>query len=153
MYFKPFSSVVRCELAVCLRRCAADAVGARVEGSAMTYVRAQSLQSHPTLCNPKGPTRLLCPWGSPGQNAGVGCHFLLQGIFPTHGSNLHLLPRQVDSFSTGEAHLECALFLCPEFPSGPSWVSDCNGYWLDPHRIGLAAAFLFYILNQWVKRN
>ena len=24
------------------------------------------------------PTRLLCPWDSPGKNAGVGCHFLLQ---------------------------------------------------------------------------
>ena len=24
------------------------------------------------------PTRLLCPWGSPGKNTGVGCHFLLQ---------------------------------------------------------------------------
>ena len=29
------------------------------------------------------PTRLLCPWGSPGKNTGVGCHFLLQEIFPT----------------------------------------------------------------------
>ena len=37
------------------------------------------------------PTRLLCPWESPGKNTGVGCHFLPQGIFPTHGSNLHLL--------------------------------------------------------------
>ena len=35
--------------------------------------------------------RLLCPWGSPGQNTGVGCHFLLQGILPTQGSNMHLL--------------------------------------------------------------
>ena len=26
-------------------------------------------------------TRLLCPWKFPGQNTGVGCHFLLQGIF------------------------------------------------------------------------
>ena len=34
---------------------------------------------------------LLCPWGSPGKNAGVGCHFLLQGIFLTQGSNPHLL--------------------------------------------------------------
>ena len=25
------------------------------------------------------PTRLLCPWDSPGKNTGVGCHFLLQG--------------------------------------------------------------------------
>ena len=29
------------------------------------------------------PTRLLCPWISPGKNTGVGCHALLQGIFPT----------------------------------------------------------------------
>ena len=37
------------------------------------------------------PTRLFCPWDSPGKNAGAGCHFLLQKIFPTQGSNLHLL--------------------------------------------------------------
>ena len=29
--------------------------------------------------------------------AGVGCHFLLQGIFPTQGLNPHLLHWQVDS--------------------------------------------------------
>ena len=28
---------------------------------------------------------------SPGKNNGVGYHFLLQGIFPTQGSNLGLL--------------------------------------------------------------
>ena len=33
------------------------------------------------------PTRLLCPWDSPGKSTGVGCHYLLQGIFPTQGSN------------------------------------------------------------------
>ena len=27
------------------------------------------------------PSRLLCPWDFPGKNTGVGCHFLLQGIF------------------------------------------------------------------------
>ena len=37
------------------------------------------------------PTRLLCPWDSPEKNTGVGCHVLLQGIFPTQGSNLCLL--------------------------------------------------------------
>ena len=36
------------------------------------------------------PTRLLCPWDSPGKNTGVSCHFLLQGIFPNQGSNLCL---------------------------------------------------------------
>ena len=37
------------------------------------------------------PTRLLCPWNFPGKNTGVSGHFLLQGIFPTQGLNLHLL--------------------------------------------------------------
>ena len=44
--------------------------------------------------------RLLCPWNFPGKNMGVGCHFLLQGIFPPQGSNPHLLRLlhwQVDS--------------------------------------------------------
>ena len=47
----------------------------------------------PTLCYPIGcsPPGLLCPWDSPDKNTGVGCHALLQGIFPTQGSNLHLL--------------------------------------------------------------
>ena len=42
-------------------------------------------------------TRLLCPWGFSGKNTGVGCHFLLQGIFPTQRSNPRLLHWQVDS--------------------------------------------------------
>ena len=42
---------------------------------------------------PHGPqrTRLLCPQDSPGKNTGVGCHVILQGIFPTQGLNLQLL--------------------------------------------------------------
>ena len=37
------------------------------------------------------PTRLLCPWNFPDKNNGVNCYFLLQGIFPTQGLNLHVL--------------------------------------------------------------
>ena len=37
------------------------------------------------------PCRLLCPWDFPSKNTGVGCHFLLQGIFLIQGLNLHLL--------------------------------------------------------------
>ena len=47
------------------------------------------------------PSRLLCPWDSPGKNTGVGYHALLQGIFPTQGSNpslLYLLHWQAGSF-------------------------------------------------------
>ena len=37
------------------------------------------------------PTKFLCPWDFPSENTGVGCHFLIQGIFLTQGSNLSLL--------------------------------------------------------------
>ena len=37
------------------------------------------------------PSRLLCPWDSPGKNNEVDCHALLQGIFPTQGLKLCLL--------------------------------------------------------------
>ena len=33
----------------------------------------------------------LCPWSFPGKDTGVGCHFLLQGIFLSQGTNPHLL--------------------------------------------------------------
>ena len=53
------------------------------------------------------PARLLCPWNFSGKNTGVGCHFPLQGIFLTEGSNmylLYLLYRQADSLLL--CHLE-----------------------------------------------
>ena len=51
-----------------------------------------ALQSCLTL-QPHGlePARLHCLWDFPGKNAGVGCHFLCQGIFLTQGSNPGLL--------------------------------------------------------------
>ena len=60
------------------------------QGNTRLWKKCQSVAlSCPALCNPMGcsPPRLLCPWDSPGQNTGVGCHLLLQGIFPTPGSN------------------------------------------------------------------
>ena len=43
------------------------------------------------------PTRLFCPQDFPGKNSGVGCCFLLQGMFLIQGLKLHLLQWQVDS--------------------------------------------------------
>ena len=56
-------------------------------------------KSCPTPLWSHGPelSRLLCPWDSPGKTTSVGCHFLLQGIFLTQGSNPHLLHWQLDS--------------------------------------------------------
>ena len=46
-------------------------------------------QSCLTLCNPMDCSLPgSSPWNSPGKNTGVGCHSLLQGIFPTQRLNL-----------------------------------------------------------------
>ena len=50
-------------------------------GCAAAAAAAKSLQSCPTLRPQRWqPTRLPHPWDSPGNNTGVGCHFLLQCI-------------------------------------------------------------------------
>ena len=63
------------------------------------------------------PTTLLCPWDSPGKNPGVGSHSLLQGIFPTQGSNPGLLYRRQTLYhlshqgsSLEQRHLQNVIF-------------------------------------------
>ena len=53
-------------------------------------------------------TRLLCPLDSPDKNTRVGCHALLQGIFPTQGSNtcLEMAGRFFTIEPPGKPHLE-----------------------------------------------
>ena len=53
----------------------------RISQSCLTLLQPQELY----------PTRLLCPLGSPGKSTGAGSHAVLQGIFPTQGSNPGLL--------------------------------------------------------------
>ena len=52
---------------------------------------AASVVSHSLGCCGLQPTRLLCPWGSPGKNTGIDCYALLQGIFLTQGLNPSLM--------------------------------------------------------------
>ena len=62
------------------------------------WVHDKLLQLCLTLCDPMDCSLpVLCPWDSPGKNFGVGCHALLQGIFPTQGSNSCLLHWQAGS--------------------------------------------------------
>ena len=49
------------------------------------------LQSCLTLWDPVDCSLLFCLQNSPGKHTGVGCHALLQRLFPTQGSNLGLL--------------------------------------------------------------
>ena len=51
--------------------------------------------------------QLLRPWDSPGTNTGVGCHFLLQWIFPTQGANPCLMsPALAGGFFTSSSTWE-----------------------------------------------
>ena len=69
------------------------------------------------------PARLPGQWGFPAKNIGVGCHFLLQWIFLTQGSNpclLHLLHWQVDSLPLshqGSPNKVHSLFIFPQLLS------------------------------------
>ena len=54
------------------------------KGCAVIISEVKFTQSCLTLCDPHG---LYSPWNSPGQKTGVGSLYLLQGIFPTQGSN------------------------------------------------------------------
>ena len=89
-------------------------------------VNINSVMSNSLWPHGLSPSSLLCPWNSPGKNTGVGCHFLLQGTFPTQGSNLGLL--------------HCRQILCclshrgsPEdFPAGPGACSQCRRHWFHP---------------------
>ena len=69
------------------------------ETSCYSFPLGSVIQLCLMLCDPMN-CRFLSPWDFPGKNTGAGCHFLLQGVFPTQGSNphlLHFLHWQVDS--------------------------------------------------------
>ena len=78
-----------------------------------TCMPAKSLQSCPALCDPMDYSSPgSCTWDSPGKNnTGVDCYALLQGTFPTQGSNPHL------------SWLVCwqAASLPPAPPGRPNW--------------------------------
>ena len=55
-------------------------------------MRSSVTQLCQTLCNTCSVTcQAPLPWDFPAKNTGMGCHFLLQGIFWTQGSNQGLL--------------------------------------------------------------
>ena len=76
-------------------------------------MRAKSLLSYPTLCDSRdrSPPGSSVPGDSPAKNTGVGCHALLQRIFPTRGLNPHLLTPAWQGVLYHESHLHCVLCL------------------------------------------
>ena len=69
-------------------------------------------------------TRLLCPWKSPGKNAGVRCHPLLQGIFPTLGSNPGL--QQCRRILYCQSHLGSPTALITDCETSEHWPFACS---------------------------
>ena len=61
--------------------------GAKRLGNHCSCLRESESESHSVVSNSLRPHGLYSPWNSPGQNTGVGSRSLLQGIFPTQGSN------------------------------------------------------------------
>ena len=100
--------------------------------------------SHQIMSNCLGPhglqpTRLLCPWNIPGEHTGMDCHFLLQGIFLSKGSNsgfprcrqtLYRLSHQVSPQKT----LCCAVL-------SYSVMSDSVTPWTAVHQAPLSMGF------------
>ena len=80
-------------------RCSLESVSTLLISYCRCLVAKLCLSCVMTLLRAHGqqPARLLSPWDFPGKNTGVGCHFLLQGIFPTQGLNPSLLHWQSDS--------------------------------------------------------
>ena len=71
-------------------------------------------------------TIALCPWNSPGKNTGVGCHALLQEIFPTQGWNphlLHLLHWQFGSLLPASAKLSSVQLLSRVRLFATPWIA------------------------------
>ena len=89
-------------------------------------------QSCLTLCDPMDYTVLYSLWNSPGQNTGVGSCSLLQGIFPTQGSNLSPALQTsgfFTSWATRETHkwsLILALSLQSKYKEWKIWLACCT---------------------------
>ena len=118
----------------------------------------------PTLLQPHKlwPARLLCPWNSPGQNTGVGIS-LLQGIFPTQGSNPGLLHCRWILYqlshkgspriqNTGVGSLSLLQGILPTQGSNRGllhcrWILYQLSYWGSPIIISLIQSYLTGINN------
>ena len=97
----------------------------------LTFISVSVSHSVPNSLWPHGlqPIRLLCPWDFPGKDTGVGCHFLLQGLFPTQGSNPGLL------------HCRQILYRLSYKGSPWKWKWSRSVQWTVPYQASLSMGF------------
>ena len=84
----------------------------------------------PTLCDPMdcSPPGSSVHWDSPGMNTAVGCHALLQGIFPTQRSNPGLPHcRQIVYCLSHQESPRILEWVVSPFSRGFSWPGNQTG--------------------------
>ena len=107
------------------------------------------------------PARLVCPWDSPGNNTGMGCHFLPRGSFQPRGWNLGLLHcRQIlyclnhqgslgvwwtQVIMVSDSLLLQVSNLMPEMLQGPDPWGSAGGAWARPVLCSALCSLLFLI--------
>ena len=88
-------------------------------------------ESHSVMSDSLWLHGLYSLWNSPGQNTGVGCHFLFQGIFPTQGSNLGLSHCRQTLYSLSHQYMQNFVYalqdwsLCFPQSSGRPIIKSC----------------------------
>ena len=117
--------------------------------------KSEVVQSCPTLCDPMD---CSLPGSSlhgifPGKNTGVGCHFLLQGIFLSQGLSPHLLHWQVDSLPLSQLG-------SPQFSSVAQSCQTLWTPWTAAHQASLSISnsqsilkLMSITLLKWKARN
>ena len=103
-------------------------------------MKVKVAQSCPTLCDPMDNS----PWNSLGHNIGVGSLSLLEGIFPTQGSNPGLLHcRQILYQLSHKRRLRTLEWVAYAFSSRSSWARN---------QTGVSCIVVIFFIN-WVIRE
>ena len=116
------------------------------------------VQSYLTLCDPldcRCQAPLSMEFNSPGKSTGVDCHSVLQGIFPTLGSNPDLLHcRQILYSLSHQGSPRIQEWVAYPFSRGSSWprnrtgVSHFAGGFFTSWATREALLILYFCLNK-----
>ena len=94
----------------------------------LSGIQENESESHSVLSDSWWPHGLYSPWNSPGQNTGIGNHSLLQGIFPTQGSNPGLAHCRWILYQLSHKGSPTILeWVAYSFSSGSSWLRNLTG--------------------------
>ena len=115
-------------------------------------------QSHLTLCDPIdcSPPGPSVHGDSPGKNTGVGCPFLLQGIFLTQGSSPRLLHREANSlpwWHLGGPEISVSISKRPWVVSPATGATDASYAHVAVRNAVTACAWLFSIPEAPTERD